>query len=238
MLREIPVKNPPPLRRTRSRKVTYEEYLEIAPENRIMEWVDGEIISYMSASIDHQDFVLFLAELIRHFVGAFNLGKVAVAPYEAKLWEGGPAREPDILFVSNDNLAKIAQMRLYGAPDLAVELISRSSVRQDRFKKFGEYEQAGVKEYWLIDPRPRYKHAEFYIAEAQEDGEMIFVAAELDDNNRFHSAILPGFWIDVDWLMENETPDPVACVADILRTHSDLTDDDRAFYEMMYKRYS
>ncbi len=237
MLREIPSK-PSQMPTLSSRTYTYEEYLAIAPENRIMEWADGKIIEYMPASTTHQRFVVFLTELIRHFVGIFQLGEVLVAPFETKLWEGGPAREPDILFIKHDNPTRIDDKRLYGAPDLAIELISRSSVRQDRINKFQEYEKAGVKEYWLIDPRPRHKHAEFYIAEDQAEGEAIFQPAELDDDGRFHSHILPGFWINVDWLLGDELPDPVACVADILRTHPALTDDDRAYYELTFKRYS
>lgn len=233
MLKELKKERPERSKPT----ISYEEYLQISPENRLMEWVDGEIIEHMSASTIHQDYVGFLFELIRHFVGIFKLGKVYVAPYEVKLWDSGPAREPDILFVRQNSLAKVDAQRLYGAPDLAVEIISPSSVRRDQFKKFGEYEKAGVKEYWLIDPRSQQKSVELFVLEDVGEGTMEFVPAVLDENGRFHSHVLPGLWLDIQWLLAAELPDPVGCVYDVLRGHEALAAEHRAMYETMYQMY-
>lgn len=236
MLRELPTTWPRPI--PRQSYISYEEYLQIAPENRLMEWVDGEIIEHMSASTIHQDYVSFLFTLINLFVGVFRLGKVYTAPYEVKLWDGGPAREPDILFVQRNRVINIDDQRLYGGPDLAVEIISPSSVRRDRFKKFGEYEKAGVKEYWLIDPRSRQLSFELFVLEDVGGGKMEFVRMELDENGRFHSKILPGFWLNIDWLLAAALPDPGMCVADVLRGHDGIAPEDRAAYEVIYKMYN
>jgi Uma2 family endonuclease len=53
-----------------------------------------------------------------------------------------------------------------GAPDIVFEVISPSSVRVDRHIKFGAYEQAGVTEYWRIDPATR--SVEVYVLARQE----------------------------------------------------------------------
>lgn len=182
-----------------------------------MEWVDGEVITYMPAVYAHQDIVLFLAALLRQFASLLDLGVIIVAPFEVKLWPDGPAREPDVLFVSQSNQANLTDKRYTGGPDLVIEVISPGSVRTDRVTKFAEYEQAGVKEYWLIDPRPHQQQADFYVWQ-----EGVFAPAGLDDNGHFHSTTLPNFWLNPDWLWQKQLPDPLTAFAKIILTVPDL----------------
>lgn len=58
--------------------------------------------------------------------------------------------QPDLLVVCDKN--KIGEKRIIGAPDLVIEILSPSTFRTDRLIKYNKYEEAGVKEYWLIDP--------------------------------------------------------------------------------------
>ena len=62
--------------------------------------------------------------------------------------------QPDLLFISNEN-AGIIKDRVFGAPDLAVEILSASGIRRDRYEKLEQYARFGVKEYWIIDPANR-----------------------------------------------------------------------------------
>ena len=57
--------------------------------------------------------------------------------------------EPDMMIVCDPN--KIKSRGVYGAPDLVVEVLSRSTSKRDRGYKKNAYEKAGVKEYWLVD---------------------------------------------------------------------------------------
>lgn len=68
-------------------------------------------------------------------------------------------------------------------------------------------------------------------------GEMEFVPAELDENNRIHSQLLPGFWLDIEWLLAAESPDPAMCVADVLRGHEGVMPEHGAMYKTMYQMY-
>jgi Uma2 family endonuclease len=58
--------------------------------------------------------------------------------------------KPDILIVCDKN--KIHENRIVGAPDLIVEILSKSTAKIDRMVKFNRYQRAGVKEYWIVDP--------------------------------------------------------------------------------------
>lgn len=89
------------------------------------------------------------------------------------------------------------------------ELISDESARRDRIDKLAEYGAAGVPEYWLFDPRPRQHRAEFYRLGAEGRYEAVLADAE----GRYHSLVLPGFWLKPDWLWQDPLPKPAALLA-------------------------
>jgi Uma2 family endonuclease len=188
------------------RRATYDEYLALASESRIVEWVDGEMIEYMPPSIEHQDLTGYLFQFVASFVREYDLGKVVIAPAEVKLWPGGPSREPDVFFVRTDQMAGFDRWRYSGAPDLVVEVVSPGSVREDRVRKFSEYEQAGVPEYWLVDPRPHQRTVECY----RRDDAGIYQPVEPDDGGRIYSSVLTQgdrhFWLHVDWPWQEPLP--------------------------------
>jgi Uma2 family endonuclease len=61
-------------------------------------------------------------------------------------------RRPDILFFTKARTHLIGEKAMEGPPDLAVEVISPSSVDIDRTDKFAQYRDAGVVYYWIVDP--------------------------------------------------------------------------------------
>lgn len=191
-------------------QMSYEDYLEWADEDVHAEWVDGWVIVQMPAKYVHQVLVNFLSKLIDYYSEVFDLGQVLIAPFEVKLWPGGPAREPDLLFVSKANRDRLTEDRVVGAPDLVIEIISKGSIHQDRVDKYDEYEKAGIQEYWLLDNRPKRKRALFY--RLDESGQFQSVAVE---DGIYHSAVLPGFWLRLEWLWE-EQPDALRALIEIV----------------------
>ena len=142
-------------------KMTYEEFLDWH-DGRHAEWVDGEVILMSPASEAHQNLAGFLYVLLRHFTEAGQLGRVLIAPFQMRLSFRPAGREPDILFVSQERLSLLTNVYLDGGADLVVEVISPDSRTRDRKHKYQEYEQAGVREYWMIDPLRQ--QVEFYRA--------------------------------------------------------------------------
>ncbi|MCS7264677.1 MAG: Uma2 family endonuclease [Armatimonadetes bacterium] len=181
-------------------KMTWQEFLAWIDEDIWAEWVKGEVLIMSPASNLHQALVLFLAALMQHWAEAYDLGVVRTEPFLVKLPEPLPARAPDIIFIAKENLHKITTNYLDGAPDIVVEIISPESRARDRGEKFYEYEQGGVKEYWLIDPNR--KQAEFY--RLGEDG--VFRLVSVIEEGIFRSEVLKGFWLKVDWLWQEPLP--------------------------------
>lgn len=202
----------PPIKSVNARPfISYETYLETTPENRIVEWVDGEVIEHMPPKYEHQSIVYLLSRLLGTYVELFSLGEIVIAPFEVKLWPNGPSREPDILFVSQARRHLLVSERLNGAPDLVVEVISFDSVRRDREKKKQEYEQAGVQEYWIVDSRPGRQRADFF--RLNETGHLELIATE--DDERVESTVLPGFVLNPVWLWETRPLQPVKLIKEM-----------------------
>lgn len=178
-------------------------------EGRQTEWVDGEVIVFVPSSIEHADLVLFLGSLLDQFVRMIGTGKVVLAPFEVRLTPR-ISREPDILYLVDEARAHGPEKRIEGPVDLAVELISDDSVGRDRRLKFQEYADAGIPEYWVLDPRPGHRRAEFFGLGAEG-----YEPLPADETGRLHSRVLPGFWLRPAWLRQEPPPNPLACLLEI-----------------------
>ena len=200
MAQEIKTQTPtPPLTPAPPPHMTYEEFLEWADGTRA-EWVDGEVIVTSPASLSHQQILSFLAALLQHFVEASELGLILVAPFQMRLRARPSGREPDVIFVARDRVDKLQSVFLDGPADLAIEIISPDSRARDRGDKYYEYEQAGVREYWLIDPAR--KQAEFY----RLGSKGIYSAVLTGEDGIFRSDVIEGLWLKVDWLWQEPLP--------------------------------
>ncbi len=132
---------------------TEHDYFSLPDTNRFVELSEGRLIMPPLPTDSHQFTLLELCVILREFVNKHGLGTVRLAPLPVRLWPG-KIREPDILYVSHEHADRIGE-QYYGPPDLAVEIISPSTRLTDRRDKFTEYAQAGVQEYWLVDPADR-----------------------------------------------------------------------------------
>lgn len=66
--------------------------------------------------------------------------------------DGRSGPEPDIGYVGPDKLEHVLPGYVAGAPDVAIEIVSKDSGERDYVTKRAKYEKAGVGEYWIIDP--------------------------------------------------------------------------------------
>jgi Uma2 family endonuclease len=77
-----------------------------------------------------------------------------------------------------------------------------------------EYAAAGVPEYWWIDPRPRQHRFEPFTLNSSGNYEPI----PPDAQGRYHSLVLPGFWLDPTWLWQDPLPEPLLLLLTIAPT--------------------
>ena len=109
-----------------------------------------------SSNFFHQIALRNLFLRFHSFVEKRDLGEVLFAPFDVLLEFDGETKtvEPDLLFISNARMSQLRdKKRLYGPPDLVVEILSPSNAHHDLIRKRDLYDAAGVTEYWIVDPR-------------------------------------------------------------------------------------
>lgn len=136
-----------------TRKLTYQEYLEMTPVMGRCDIVDGELIVSSSPNREHQTILRQLFREIDPFVIQHGLGELWFAPLDIIVnQEPLRVRQPDLLFVSNKNIDILGHV-IHGGPDLVVEILSPSNSRGDIESKLADYAGLGVGECWLVSPQ-------------------------------------------------------------------------------------
>lgn len=165
-----------------------------------MEWVDGRVIELSPVSDRHQDLEDWLSALFRHCVEAKRCGVVRSGRFQMKTGAHLAGREPDVLFLALEHLDRLRANHIAGPADLVVEIVSPESRTRDTVEKLGEYEEGGVREYWLIDPKERLLE----VRALESDGRYRLVP--LDAAGIARSQVLEGLWLKSDWLWQEPLP--------------------------------
>ncbi len=127
------------------------EVYQSLPEGTRVQLINNQLIMSPAPSDAHQKISITIAAFLFAHVQKNNLGEVRAAPYDVFLNRKN-AFQPDIIFISTENLYKIKADGLHGSPDLVIEILSSATWRIDKEDKKDEYERSRVKEYWMIDP--------------------------------------------------------------------------------------
>jgi Uma2 family endonuclease len=191
-------------------KMTFEEFLERFDENAHVEWADGDAIVQMPPTEPHQQVIWLLSTVLGLFVEIRNLGMVITAPFELLL-PTGTSREPDILFLSREHYDRRGEKRWRGIADLLIEVQSKSTALYDLREKLIDYQRAGIPQYWALDPRPRHRSFRPFVLSASGRYE----EAVLDEDGRYHSIVVPGFWLKPSWFWQNPLPRAIDLITEI-----------------------
>lgn len=127
------------------------EFADWCPEGLRAEWVDGKVILMSPSNVEHDELSIWLIRLLGDYVDEHNLGSIYQNIF-VRFAGQHRRRVPDLLFVAADRRDLLKPTYLDGPPDLLIEIVSPDSQSRDRREKYLEYEKAGVREYWIVDP--------------------------------------------------------------------------------------
>ncbi|MDQ7093583.1 Uma2 family endonuclease [Desulfosporosinus sp. PR] len=140
-------------------KYTYADYLTW-PEGERWEIIDGSLYMQAVPTWQHQRISRELLRQISNYL-IHKPGQVFAAPFDLCISEHDESDEeisnvisqPDLVVICDES--KLRKTGYFGVPEIVIEITSPSTARADRFIKFNKYENAGVKEYWIVEPETK-----------------------------------------------------------------------------------
>ncbi len=133
---------------------TIEDY-RLLPNDIRVELIDGHFFYMEAPTPRHQLYIGELFRVISNYIRD-NKGKCIpfMAPTDVQLdCDDKTMVQPDVFVVCDPK--KLNEKNLFGSPDFVAEVLSPSTSRKDRYIKAGKYKEAGVREYWMVDPSHR-----------------------------------------------------------------------------------
>ena len=131
---------------------TYEMYTALPDDGHLYEIVQGVLMMSPAPGMAHQGIIQRISRYLDEQIFSTNRGLVFTGPADVVL-ASQKVVQPDVLVLLENHLDRLKEKCIKGAPDLVAEIISPASVTYDRLVKHNLYEQEGVPEYWLINPK-------------------------------------------------------------------------------------
>lgn len=158
--------------------LTYRDLWHTPEDGNRYEIINGEVSVTPPPNTAHQRVSRNLGRILDRHVTKHDLGEVLYAPVAVVL-EKPSGVQPDVIFVAKGRRSIIQEKAVFGAPDLVVEVLSSSTAQRDRGVKKDLCARAGVRHYWLFDPRRRTLQAfrldkSRYVLEAERTGTATF----------------------------------------------------------------
>ena len=135
-------------------KYTYSDYA-LWPDSPRYELINGSAIEMVAPTQYHQGMLMELGRQFANFLKGKSC-KVFLAPFDVRLnysTDDDTVVQPDLVVVCDQ--AKLNGKHCLGAPDLVIEIVSPSTARNYTVIKFKLYKEAGVKEFWIVEPLNR-----------------------------------------------------------------------------------
>lgn len=165
-------------------RFTWDDYVCLPDDDR-RELIDGELVEPEMPTILHEWIVSLLVTALMNWALPRRAGVVVASGYKVKV-SARRAVMPDVQFFRRAQVASLPAQGLdTGRPEIAIEVISPSSVGRDRVTKLEYYASLGVPEYWIVHPEERtferlvLREGRYLIADALQ-GDAVFRPPELE----------------------------------------------------------
>jgi hypothetical protein len=167
---------------------TYADYLMWKIKDRL-ELLKGKIFQMGAPSLTHQTVSMNFSRLLSNYFYKTPC-KLFAAPFDVRLAKKGEKDnevytvvQPDLCVVCDAD--KLDERGCWGAPDLIIEILSPGNSKKEMLNKYELYEEAGVREYWVV--RPDYKEITQFVLENNKYRTLPPVV----EGTIIHSAIFP-----------------------------------------------
>ncbi len=182
------------------KNLTYKEFRELEFDDNDHSWyelINGQPVRKQSPSIHHQRISGKIEFELALYAKQSQSGEMFHAPLDVVL-DDNNAYHPDIFFIKTERsfILDAKEQVVIGAPDLVVEILSKSTAVYDKGAKKENYERNGVREYWLVDPRN--KSIEVYTLLQQR----YQLALYQEETGVISSIVLEGFSLDLEQIFE------------------------------------
>ena len=129
---------------------TLDDYYAL-PDDRRVELIDGVIYDMASPLRIHQAILLMMSYQLYPCVASHPECEMFIAPADVCLDnDDRTILQPDLYISCGKN--ETDNRRFNGAPDFIIEILSPSNRKHDMILKYQKYMEAGVREYWIVDP--------------------------------------------------------------------------------------
>ena len=161
------------------------------------ELINGELVRKQSPTVRHQRISRKIETLLNAYSAKNGSGEMFHAPLDVVL-DDNNTYHPDILFIKKERsfIMDNREEVVIGAPDLVIEILSKSTAGDDRGAKKDNYEKYGVREYWLVDPK---NNAVEVYALVDERYKLVSYVVE---TGVAKSAVLEGFELEIEPIFE------------------------------------
>ncbi len=166
------------------------EVYDLLPEGAPYQLIGGKLIMTPAPVPFHQDVSRNLEIIIYNWLKQHDFGKIYDSPIDVELNETTIV-QPDLLVIKKERLDIIKEKRIVGSPDVVIEILSSENAYYDLRKKFKIYENAGIPEYWIVDPE--IKSIEIY---RNENGRYKLIK-EVEKEGAIESEVLNGLSVDL-----------------------------------------
>jgi Uma2 family endonuclease len=149
---------------------TLEDFIQLGETRTPCQLINGELIMSPAPAPLHQRVLRKLFKII----DSLNLpGEIFFAPIDLYIDEKN-VFQPDLVYLTSQNVSSITDRGIEGPVDLVVEIISPSNGYTDRNQKKNKYLEFGVKEYWIVDPAN--ETIEIYTPQAGQDVPVLYLS--------------------------------------------------------------